>query len=432
MKYVTLAVVVILGATAALMPAAKTPQPEDPPPLEAPAVAVCGVVEGNGRTTRVAVLSDVEGSGALTVFAGGDEVGATDYEIGPAGAAAIDVVDVAAVGAAGAVVETPAVAAAVGTVISGVQSLSAEPCISTPDQLSVVAGGSTTAGHSFEVQLINPFAGEAVVRLMVNSDAGLESNERFSAVVVPPRDSVTMDFTELIPGREQITVTIDAQKGRVVAVGQQVNDARVARVGAVAPALNWLLPVPAAEGDRWIVIANSSDAEVEYQIDLYGPEEVEEGYESGTIPARAQTEVNLTPDALGVRVVASGPVVPALWIETKTGLAATTGSDVATTRWMLPGGGAPRGGNAVLVVMNPDLEDVSVTVQPMRSGSRAREYDLGAESFLELKLSSVAGYLVESTGPTVVVWMVEREGATALAVAVPIERCRRWRTCWPD
>ena len=425
MKYVTLAVVVILGATAALMPATKTPQPAEAPPLEAPAVAVCGVVEGNGRTTRVAVLSGVDGSGALTVFAGGDEVGATGYEIGPAGAAAIDVVDVAAVGAAGAVVETPAVASAVGTVISGVQSLSAEPCISTPDQLSVVAGGSTTAGHSFEVQLINPFAGEAVVRLVVNSDAGLESNERFSAVVVPPRDAVTMDFTELIPGREQITVTIDAQKGRVVAVGQQVNDARVARVGAAAPALNWLLPVPAAEGERWIVIANSSDAEVEYQIDLYGPEEVEEGYQSGTIPARAQTEVSLTPageGTLGIRVVASGPVVPALWTETETGLAATTGSDVAATRWMLPGGGAPRGGSAVLVVMNPDLEDVSVTVQPLRRGSRARQYDLGAESLLELKLSSVDGYLVESTGPTVVVWMAEREGATALAVAVPVER----------
>lgn len=425
MKYVTLAVVVVLAAAAALMPGSKTPPPAETPPLEPPAVAVCSVVETSTRTSRVSVLSTVDWKGTLTVFAGGDGVGSVGYRTGPAGAVAIDVVEVAAVGTAGALVETPVVSSAVGTVIFGTQSLAAEPCASSPEQTTMVAGGSTTEGHSFEVQLMNPFASEAVVRLVVQSDAGLESNERFSSMVVPPLDSVTVDFTELIPGREDIAVTVEALEGRVVAVGQQVNDARVVQVRAVAPAQDWFLPIPAAADDRWVVIANTSDTEIEYQMDLYGPEGVEEGYELGTLPAHAQVEVSLTPageQTLGVRVLATGPVVPSLWMETETGLAATTGSADPATRWMLPGAGAPEEGRAVLVVMNPALEDVSVTVRPLRRNSEVSQYDLGAESLLELELEPAVGYLVESTGPTVVVWMAERQGAAALAAAVPIQR----------
>jgi hypothetical protein len=424
MRYVSLALIVVLGAAAALIPAPSGLTPSEPPSLRAPAVAVCAVEEGSGRTTQVPVLSTVDGEGELTVFAGGDAIGSADYRTGPTGATTIDVVSVAAVGTAGALVETPIVSTAVGSVMFGSHSFSAEACASTPERVALVAGGSTSGGHEFVVQLMNPFAREAVVDLVVQSDAGQESNERFTSMIIPARDSVIVDFTALIPGREAISVRIEAVEGRVLAVGRQVIDDGVAIWRAVAPAQGWFLPVPALEKDRKVIIANSSDVDVEYQVDLYGPEELEEAYVSGVLPAHGQVESPLTPageGTLGIRVISTGPVVASLWMETESGVAVTTGIVDPATRWLLPGAGAPEEGRAVLVVMNPGLEDVAVTVRPLRPKSTVTRYEVGADGLLEIELGPATGYLVESEGPTLVMWMATRLGAGAAAVGVPIQ-----------
>jgi hypothetical protein len=182
--------------------------------------------------------------------------------------------------------------------------------------------------------------------------------------------------------------------------------------------------VPASGDDRKVVIASSADTEVQYQVDLYGPEGVVEGFEIGALPAHGQVEINLAPageGTVGVRVLSTGPVVASLWMETEAGIAATTGSVDPTTKWLLPGAGTPEEGRAVLVVMNPGLEDVTVTVRPLRRNSTLTSYELGAESLLEIDLGAAVGYVVESAGPTVVMWMAERQGAGAVAVGVPAQ-----------
>ena len=68
MRYLTLAAVLVLAAGAALIPQAAGPGHLPSVSVERPAVAVCSVEEGSGRSTTVSVLSTVDGKAQLTLF----------------------------------------------------------------------------------------------------------------------------------------------------------------------------------------------------------------------------------------------------------------------------------------------------------------------------------------------------------------------------
>ncbi len=372
----------------------------------------------------MSVLSSVNGQGRLSTFAAGTETGAVEFRTGPTGAVTIPAVDADAVGIAGGLVEMPSETTAAGVVTTGPGSRTAEVCADTPPAQAFISGGSTISGSMFEIQLINPYAGEASVDLNVTSDAGVESSDRFNAVVVPPLSTITVDLTQIIPGREAVAAEIETTRGSVLAYGRQTIDGRRALWRAVAPAQDWWLPVPPGEGTKQMRIANPESAEVEYQVDLYGPDGFVEGYETGVIGARGSVTVPLaaiTSDAAAVQVITTGPVVPLLWIDSPQGLARTTASEVDAPVWLLPGASGPPGGSASITVLNSGVETVTVSIRSLSDSSIVRDLEVGAEGVLTIDLVAADGYRVEATGPVVVLWTSSHGGTGTAAMGIPLQ-----------
>ena len=424
MRWVALLLVLVLGAAAYVLPQPEPPSTGAEVGSTAPPIAVCTADEGSGRTTDIAILSTVSGPAGVTLFRSGGSAGSLKSSTGDSGSLVIPVVDVAAVGTVGGLVEMPVPSSAAGSVVRGAASLAAEACASVPPAEAFLTGGTTVEGATFEVQLMNPYAGQAVVELSVQSEAGNESNSRFESVIVPPRSSAFIDFNDLTPGRESLAVLIETLSGRVNAVARQGMNGDTAIWRAVPGATDWFLPVPKGPGSKEVVLATPANAEIDYQVDLFTVDGAEEAFASGRLDARGVSRIDVaevSAEAIGVRIISTGPVVPTLmWMSPETGIAATTGVGALANRWFLPGATAPDGGWASIVLFNGTIEDAEVRVRPLRESTSVRTVSVDSEAVLALGLEAADGYLIESTTPIAVLWTAQSGAATSTAIGVPI------------
>ena len=428
MRWVAVLAMFGLAAATYLLPVPAEPEFGVEPGTEQPPVSICPVVEAGGRTSDIAILSSISGAGRISTFSAGDETGSLDFRTGTSGSVVVPTGEAGAIGVSGALVEMPSETTASGVLITGEGSRAAEACADIPTGQAFLSGGSTASGAAFEVQLLNPYAGEAVLELTVTSDAGIESDERFESVIVPPLSTLPVNLTEIIPGREDISVNIETLRGSVLAVGRQTLEGETAVWRAVEPGLDWWLPVPEGDSLKQVLIATPSNAPIEYQVDVYGlggdVGSYQEAYETGTLEARGHTRVGLaaiTTEAIGIRVIATGPLVASLWIDSDAGMAATTASPVDAPVWLLPGALAPPGGSGALVVLNASVDDVELNVRSMRETSLERNFELPAEGVLSVPLIAADGYRVEATGPVVALWVSEIDGAGTAALGIPIQ-----------
>ncbi|MEA1902066.1 MAG: DUF5719 family protein [Actinomycetota bacterium] len=424
MRWVTLLLALVLAAGTFFVPVLDAPGVETDVGVSPPPIAVCPVEEGSGRNTNLSVLSTVDGPVGLTLFTAGESAGSLASATGASGSLVIPVVDVAAVGTVGGLVEMPNAISAAGSVVQGAASMSAEACASVPEAQAFITGGSTAGEATFELHLMNPYAGEAVVELIVESEAGTESNSRFEAVIVPPRSSTFVDFNDLTPGRESLSVSIETIKGRVNAIGRLGIHGDTGVWRALPGAIDWFIPVPKGSASKELIIATPANTEIDYQVDLFTPSGAEEAFATGRLTERGQHVIDLgevTEEAIGVRVVSTGPVVPVLrWSSPDIGVAITTGVVVEANRWFLPGASTLEGGWATIIMLNAGIEDSTVSIRPLRENTSVRSFEVSSESVLAIGIEEADGYLVESTNPVVVLWTAQRAGSTSAAIGVPI------------
>lgn len=424
MRYVALIVMTALAVAATVLAAPAGEEYGPSPASEPPPVSICPVAETASSMTEVAVLSSVNGVGRLSTFSAGVEAGSVEFRTGGTGSTVIAASEAGAVGLAGGLIELPTESTAAGVTMTGESAMAAEACAEVPTGQSFITGGSTASGQVFQLQLLNPYAGEARVEMLVTTDAGIESDERFDGVIVPPLSSVTLDFSEIIGGRDAISVNIETITGAVLAFGRQTSNGRTAVWRAVEPGQDWWIPAPPGGGTKQLRIGSPNAAEVEYQVDLYGPDGFVESHATGVIDPRGRLVVPMaavTSGELAMRVIATAPVVPTLWIDSPEGLAATVGSQVDAPVWLLPGASLPPGGTAQLVILNTGLDTVTTTVRSLRQGSLVRNFEIPSEEVLVVDLVEAEGYRVESTGPVVVMWAAQLNGAGAAALGIPIQ-----------
>jgi hypothetical protein len=269
MRYLAAVIIAGLAALVMVLPAQEPPTPGDAPGGDAPPVAICPIVELGDRGTSISILSSVNGEGRLSSFSAGESTGAVEFRTGGSGGVTVPAGDAGAVGTAGGLVEMPSDTTAAAAVITGPETRAAESCGDAPTDIAFISGGSTISDAFFEIQLINPYAGEANVDLTVFSENGVETNEAFNSVIVPALSSISLDLTQIIPGREQISVNIEPSRGSVLAYGRQTIGAEVAMWRAVAPGQEWWLPVPPGGATKQMIISSPEAAEIEYQVDLY-------------------------------------------------------------------------------------------------------------------------------------------------------------------
>jgi hypothetical protein len=365
----------------------------------------------------------VDGSGTLTAFAAGSAVGSHDFAT-ESGASSIAVADIAAVGVGGALLELPATASAAAAVVVGADSLSVDTCPAASGPDLILGGASTLSDQRFEVQLMNPYAGEAIVDIVVQSDAGLESSTELDSVIVPARATKVVNLAEILPGREWMTVAIEVETGGVLAVGRLGigNDSAV--WDAVAPAQEWFIPTPHGLESRQVVIA-ARDSDVEYQVDFYGPDGVVEALETGQITARSQAIVDIgamTPVASAIRVVTTAPVGAFLRITNDTAVALASGAPTSASGLLVPGAGSIPGASGWIAVLNPGLEDVTIEVTTLRNVPETVTVGVPAGEVVEVVVSAdpALGYLISGDGPLVASWSTAIGGSIGVGMAAPI------------
>lgn len=424
MKYATLLAVAALGLASLLLPRPETPLPAAELGVERPPISICPLVQIGELTTEVSILSNVVGEGRVTAFSSGPTNGSLAFDTGNSASVRIQASDASAIGTGGGLIELPSELTAAGVTLSSPRVRAAEACTGTPTPLVHVIGGSTAGESTFDVVLLNPYAGEAVASLVVTSEAGIESDARFDSVIVPSLSTITLDFKELIPGRATISATIETERGSLLAVAQRSEGGDRALWRAVAPELDWWVVAPSDIGDRTLLIGNPEAVEAEYQIDLYGPDGFVEGYETGTIPARTHLRVpidEISDKAVGFRVISASPVVVGLEASANGALARTSGSPIGGSSWLLPGASNPPGGRSSITVLNSGIEPVTVTFRSMRDDSHTQTVELDAEALAEITLVDADGYRIDATGPVVAVWSASIEASTALSSGVVVE-----------
>lgn len=424
MKYGAVVAMLALAAAIVFLPGNEPASPGAVPGTNVPPVAVCPVVQSGDRATSISVLSSVNGEGRLSSFAAGQTTGALEFRTGGSGAVTLAAADADAVGIAGALVEMPSDTTAAASLIVGPEARAAESCSGEPPARAFISGGTTASNSFFEIQLINPYAGEATVDLLVSSENGVETDSRFNAVTVPALSTITRDLTQIIPGRERISVSVESTIGSVIAYGRQTIDGEVAMWQAVAPAQDWWLPVPPGGSIKQMIVANPDAVEVDYQVDLYGPEGFVEAHDAGVITSRGTVTVPLaavTDQAAGVRVISTAPVVPALRMDSDLGLAWTTASQVTAPVWLLPGASSPPGGSGEVVILNGGIDPVTVTIKTLTDTALARDLELEAEDVLVVNLVAADAYRVEATGPVVSLWTSGSGEASAVAIGIPVQ-----------
>jgi hypothetical protein len=194
----------------------------------------------------------------------------------------------------------------------------------------------------------------------------------------------------------------------------------------VTPALDWFVLVPAGGLGGDLVVSTGSTADVEYQVDVYGPQGLVEAQQDGVVPARGAVSLPLSglglQAASAVRVIATQPVAVFQRLVSETGVAMTAGASSTSSTWLLPGAGLAPGSAGSLLVLNSGLEEDTVLVTARRDQTVAQEIPLPAGMVVELPAieGGANAYTVEGQGPLVAAWVTTREGATAYSVGVPL------------
>jgi len=425
-KAVFALIVAALTAAVLIVPSQAPPQSGAVAAVDLPSVAVCPVDEGSGRNTTIGIASGINGEGRFTAFAGGVSAGSSEFSTGASGSVAIPLADVAPVGTSAGLAELPGPDVAAASLLLSAETVAVETCVATPIQQTLLAGGSTISGEEHQVQLMNPYAGEAVVDLIVYSESGLESIPQLRGISVPSRSSVRTDLSELLPGRESLAITVQVVSGSVMAAARFGVGTDVALWHSVAPALDWYVPVPAAGIGGEIVISTGVGADVAFQVDVHGPQGLVEAFLDGVVPARGTTVVPLADLGLeaasAVRVISTQPVGVFLRSVAETGVAITSGSPVSAARWLLPGAGLAPGSTGSAVVLNAGLEEATVVVTALRDQSVANEYAVPAGTVLEVPAveGGANAYTVKGEGSLVPMWVTTTPTGSAYSIGVPL------------
>jgi hypothetical protein len=167
-------------------------------------------------------------------------------------------------------------------------------------------------------------------------------------------------------------------------------------------------------------------ADVEYQLDVYGPEGVVEAFQEGVVPGRGVAVVSLAElgfeVASAMRVVSTQPIAVFLRTKTEAGVAITSGATAPASRWLLPAAGLAPGNTGSTVILNAGLDDATVVVTAHREQSAAEQYVVAAGTVLEVDPieGNANAYSVRGEGSLVALFVTTTPTGTAYSIGVPI------------
>ncbi len=437
-----LLVALLIGAVGTVV--VVIPGPEPPPPplagrliepsgLSSPvdeSIWYCPWAQSTGSRDSFLAVASLEAATASLTFPvaipGEDSDEATLTMTGP-GAAGLELSSVAQRGDSPSFIEFSAGPAAASVVVEGEEMLAADACVAEGFDVWHFAGGSTMPGEHLVLRLFNPFLESAKVTVTATSEFGVEAIGDLRSITVLPEEWVDIAFEEELPQRQELVISVETEEGTVVpamAFGTEEDEDWWA---GADESLVWEFPITRAEGlEGEIVVANVGSDEVEFSIDVLTPDGTIFDVLGESLGAYSVTRLDPSVagyDVSGARLVASGPVVAGLVSQSEAGVAVMSGIAEPVNRWLVPGPRALGYGGTSLWLLNSSEETISATVSEITdSGLVGEQVIIEAGRPYEVEIESVdaVAFLVESSAPLSVAWVMSGASGLGLAPASPV------------
>lgn len=441
-------------------------------PMAAPADAgsqtwfcAAGSAEGSGgvaeQTAAVTNTTDALRTATVTAFADTGETASTTIELPAQSRTPVRASDVLGGAWVSLLIEVDGGGVAVDHNLTGPFGGTGGPCASGASGAWYFPATTTLFGVRSLVALFNPYAERAVLDIVAETDEGRREPGEYAGLVVEPRSVRVIDIAGVLTVRDQLSLSITARAGLVVAEQLEVvtGEAELptslsVSLGAPAAQPAWYFPLGAPVGDavrQRFVVFNPSDTPAEVDVQLLSSDPEAGFVEPFAVSVRPgqYAVVDLNEDervpagvALGAYVETRNevPIVAARVVRSTSDSAAATAAGVGgpgastsvgvplvATGWVVPVGATNVSG-ARLGVTNLGLRDTEVTITVLRDGSATAIADspiaLAAGRRIEVDLGEIAdagtvSVLVTSTQPVAVERnLVYGAGGFAFAPAV--------------
>jgi hypothetical protein len=247
------------------------------------------------------------------------------------------------------------------------------PCASAASDRWYTAVGSTAAGSSLLLPLLNPFPDDAIVGLSFSTNEGRAVPGDLQGLVVPGRSLLVVDVGDHVRRRDAVSTEVVARRGRLV-VGRNFRKGTGSSTALASPSASptWYLPggVRAEGVANRLVVANPSDQDAEVSVELRLAEGAIEPF-TLAVPALDRAELNLddtrvprgVPYAIAARSLEDVPIVAERSTDSRAGRSDVLGGRVPDRAWVAVASG-PRGQDA-LAIYNAGEGQAEVTVTPL-------------------------------------------------------------------
>jgi hypothetical protein len=301
--------------------------------------------------------------------------------------------------------------------------VAAERCINVPRRTWYLPGGGTGRGETTYLVIMNPFGEDATFTAEIATEKRTKiTPSRLTPYVLAARTSVAVRLNDYVlqgAGERIVSTQVVAKIGRVVTgLLTESSEGISGEAGSPAAHTRWIIPGAAYEGPSLLALANPSSSRSDLTVSGRG--------RRGPLVISGIGGLSLgSEQVLGYEVEAERPIgtvvestnrIPIVAARRLTGTngdpATITGADTSYRRWLVLPTLPLSGGHELLVVENPGLKDVRLSVQLIGAAGPVAAGDLAssvvrAGRTLVLDLTTVAGgrpvsALLSAEGGTIV------------------------------
>ena len=151
--------------------------------------------------------------------------------------------------------------------------LTGDRCVVSVPKVWHLVGGITAEGFSLELQLFNPFAESAKVRVEAITEFGSSPLAGFENIDIPGRSWVTEDLSRVIPFLDNASFTVTSESGIVIPSLVLNNGTDEASWPGTGQSTTWDFPVTSVRGlVPTLVLSKTGSGGATVAIDLFTPD----------------------------------------------------------------------------------------------------------------------------------------------------------------
>jgi hypothetical protein len=189
------------------------------------------------------------------------------------GARSMDVGAIVRRGASPGVVEFDDGPAVATSAMWSEELLTGDRCVVAAPKVWNLVGGITAEGFTLELQLFNPFAESAKVRVEAITEFGSSPLAGFENIDIPGRSWVTEDLSRVIPFLDNASLTVTSETGIVIPSLVLNNGTDEASWPGTGQSTTWDFPVTSVRGlEPTLVLSKTGSVGATVAVDLFTPD----------------------------------------------------------------------------------------------------------------------------------------------------------------